>query len=148
MAPRPSTTEAQGRQEDQPVNQRPLGITIIAIILAVEGVFSILVGLEALQITSFGLAQVAEAADLSGWASIISGVLTLIAAGGLFTLAGWAWILAVVVLVIRIVADVWAAIVVGVSTSLGLGSIGAAIISAIILWYFFRPNVRSAFGRA
>ncbi len=130
------------------MNGRPLGITIIAIILAVQGVFSILVGLEALKITNFGLTDLAEAAQMSGWASVISGVLTLIAAGGLFTLAGWAWILAVVVLVIRILADLWAALAIGPTTSLGLGSIGAAVISAIILWYFFRPNVKSAFGRA
>jgi hypothetical protein len=130
------------------MGSRPIGITIIAIILAVGGIFSILVGLEALGITSFGLADVAEAGGVSGWASVISGVLSLIAAGGLFTLAGWAWILAVVVLVIRIVADILAAIVVGLTSSLGLGSIGAAVISAIILWYFFRPNIRAAFGRS
>jgi len=129
------------------MNQRPLGITIIAIILAVGGIFSILVGLEALKITNFGLAQVTDAGNVSGWASIISGVLTLLAAGGLFTLAGWAWMLAVIVLVIRILADLWAAIVVGPTTSIGIGLLGAALISAIILWYFFRPNVKSAFGR-
>jgi hypothetical protein len=129
------------------MGQRPLGITIIAIILAVGGVFSVLVGLEALKITSFGLAQVTDAGSVSGWASIISGVLTLIAAGGLFTLAGWAWILAVIVLVIRILADLWAAITVGATSSVGLGLLGAAVISALILWYFFRPNVKSAFGR-
>jgi hypothetical protein len=129
------------------MNRRPLGITIIAIILAVGGVFSILVGLEAQKITNFGLAQVADAGNVSGWASIISGVLTLIAAGGLFTLAGWAWILAVIVLVLRILADLWAAIAVGATSSVGIGLLGAAVISAIILWYFFRPNVKSAFGR-
>jgi hypothetical protein len=130
------------------VNGRPTGITIIAIILAVGGMFSILTGTEALKITNFGLGPVAEAANVSGWGSVISGVLTLIAAGGLFTLKGWAWILATVVLVIRVVADIWAALVVGISSSLGIGAIVSAVISAVILWYFLRPNVRSAFGRS
>jgi hypothetical protein len=129
------------------MGERPLGITIIAIILAVGGVFQVLVGLETQGITNFGLTEVAEAGGVNGWASIISGVLTLIAAGGLFTTAGWAWLLAVVVLVIRIVADIWAAVVVGPTTSLGIGSIVAAVVSAVILWYFMRPNVKAAFGR-
>jgi hypothetical protein len=129
------------------MNGRPLGITVIAVILAIGGVFSVLVGLEALKITNFGLAAVAESGNVNGWASVISGVLSLIAAGGLFTLAGWAWMLAVIVLVIRVVADVWAAVVFGIGSSLGISSIVAAAISLVILWYFFRPNVRGAFGR-
>jgi hypothetical protein len=130
------------------VGGRPVGITIIAIILAVSGVFSIIAGLEALRITNFGLAALAEAASMNGWASVIGGVLTLIAAGGLFTLAGWAWILAVIVLVIRVVADIWAMFTFGPSTTLGMSALVAAVVSAILLWYFFRPNVRAAFGRA
>jgi len=130
------------------MNARPMGITVIAIILTFGGILSILTGTEALRITNFGLGPVAEAADVSGWGSIISGVLTLMAAGGMFTLKGWAWILAIVVLVIRVVADLWAALVFGISSSLGMAAIVTAVVSAIILWYFFRPNVRTAFGRA
>ncbi len=129
------------------MNGRPLGVTIIAIVLAVSGAFQVLVGLEAQGITSFGLHEVADEAGINGWTSLIAGVLTLVAAGGLFTLAGWAWILAVVVLGIRIVADVIAAITLGPTTTLGISSIVNAVISAVILWYFFRPNVQAAFGR-
>jgi hypothetical protein len=130
------------------MNSRPIGITIIAIVLAVSGVFSVIVGLETLRITNLGLTAVADAASVNGWASVISGALTVVAAGGLFTLAGWAWMLAVVVLVIRVVADIWAALTVGATTTLGISAIVAAVVSAILLWYFFRPNVRAAFGRA
>lgn len=126
---------------------RPLGITIIAVVLAVSGVFQILVGTEALGITSFGIGGAAEAAGVSGWASVISGVLTIVAAGGLFTLAGWAWLLAVVVLGIRIVADLIAIFTQGAGSTIGVSAIVNIVISAIILWYFFRPNVKAAFGR-
>ena len=127
------------------MGSRPIGITIIAIVLAVSGVFQVLVGLEALGITDFGLAEVTEAAELSGWAAIIGGALSILVAGGLFTLAGWAWILAVVVLVIRILVDITTLIVQGFTSTLGMAVIVNLVISAVILWYFFRPNVRAAF---
>lgn len=126
---------------------RPLGITIIAVVLAVSGVFQILVGTEALGITSFGISGAAAAAGVSGWASVISGVLTIVAAGGLFTLARWAWLLAVVVLGIRIVADLIAIFTQGAGSTIGVSAIVNIVISAVILWYFFRPNVKAAFGR-
>jgi hypothetical protein len=126
---------------------RPLGITVIAIILAVSGVFQLLVGSETLGWTSLGLGAVAEAAEVSGWASVISGVLTIIVAGGLFTLAGWAWLLAVVVLALRIVVDLWAMLTHGISSPLGSAALVNAVISLVILWYFRGAGVKAAFGR-
>ncbi len=130
------------------MSERPIGITIIAIVLAVTGVFQILVGTEALEITSFGLASATDAAGISGWASIIGGALSIIVAGGLFTLAGWAWMLAVVVLGIRIVVDAIAAVTQGFDSTIGIAAITNLVISAVILWYFMRPNVKAAFGRS
>lgn len=129
------------------MNSRPLGITIIAIVLAVGGVFQVLLGTEAQGITKFGLGAAADTAGISGWASIISGILTIIAAGGLFTLAGWAWMLAVAVLAIRIVVDIFAIVTHGLGTNLASAAIGNLVVSAVILWYFQRSNVRAAFGR-
>ena len=126
---------------------RPLGITIIAIILAVSGVFLVLVGMEALGVTSLGLGAVAEAAGISGGAQVIGGVLSIIVAGGIFTLAGWAWILAVVVLFIRIAVDIFAVVTHGAGSTLGIGAITNLVISAVILWYFQRPGIKAAFGR-
>jgi hypothetical protein len=129
------------------MNGRPLGITIIAIVLAVGGVFQVLVGTEAQGITNFGLGAVAEAGGISGPASMISGILTIIAAAGLFTLAGWAWLLVVVVLAFRIIVDIYVAWTHGLGSTLGSAAIGNLVISAVLLWYFQRSNVRAAFGR-
>lgn len=128
------------------MNQRPLGVTVIAIVLAVSGVFQVLVGTEALGYTNLGLGDVANATDISGWAAIISGALSIIGGFGLFTLAGWAWMLAIVILGIRIVADLLTIVTLGLN-DLGVGAVTNIVISALILWYFFRPNVRTAFGR-
>ena len=129
------------------MNGRPVGITVIAIVLAVSGVFQILVGTEALGVTNFGLAGAADAAGVSGWASVISGVLSILVAGGMFTLAGWAWTLAVVVLIIRIVVDVIAVVTHGPGSTLGASAMTNVVISAVILWYFQRSGVKAAFGR-
>jgi hypothetical protein len=129
------------------VGGRPVGITIIAIILAVSGVFQLLVGSEALGWTKLGLGAATEAAGISGWASIISGVLTIVVAGGLFTLAGWAWTLAVVVLAFRILVDLWALLTHGMGSAIGPAALVNAAISAVILWYFTRPGVKAAFRR-
>jgi hypothetical protein len=77
----------------------------------------------------------------------VSGVLTLIVAWGMFTTAGWAWLLTVVVMVVRIAVDAWAVITHGLGSAIGGAAVANLVISAIILWYFSRPNVRSAFGR-
>ena len=129
------------------MRSRPLGITIIALILAISGVLQLVFGTEALHLTSFGLTAAGSAASTTGWASIISGVLTIIVAGGLFTLAGWAWLLAVIVLVVRIIADMIAALSLGIGSTLGTASVVSIVISAIILWYFQRASVKAAFGR-
>lgn len=126
---------------------RPLGITIIAIVLAVSGVFQVLVGTEALGFTKLGLSTLAEASQISGWTAVVSGVLSIIVAGGMFTLAGWAWLLAVAVLVIRVVVDLLAVVTHGPSSTLGIAAITNIVISGIILWYFMRANVKRAFGR-
>ncbi len=70
---------------------------------------------------------------MSGWASVIGGVLSIVVAGGLFTLAGWAWLLAVVVLRIRIVVDLIAVVTQGPGSALGIGAITNLVISAVIL---------------
>ncbi len=129
------------------MGSRPLGVTIAAIVLAVSGVFQVLVGTEALEITNFGLGGAADAAGISGWASIISGALSIIVAGGLFTLQGWAWLLTVVVMAIRVVSDVFVVVTHGMSSTLGAAALGNLVISAVILFYFMRPHVKAAFGR-
>ena len=126
---------------------RPLGITVIAIILAVSGVFQLLVGSETLGWTNLGLGAVAEAAEVSGWASVISGVATIVVAGGLFTLAGWAWLLAVVVLGLRIVVEIALMLVPGLGSPNGSAALINALVSAVILWYFMRPGVKASLGR-
>jgi len=124
---------------------RPIGVTVVAIVLMVTGVFVLLLGLEGAGITKFGLAQLAPNGGLYASTVIISGVLSLIAAFGLFTLATWAWYLAVAVLIFRAVADGFGLVSYGISKAYGGVSIADFVITVVILWYFLRPNVKAAF---
>jgi hypothetical protein len=126
---------------------RPIGVTVVAIVLMVTGVFIVLLGLEGAGVTNFGLKQLAPNQGLYASTVIISGVLSLIAAFGLFTLAGWAWYLAVAVLIFRAVADGFGLVSQLISGTYGYGGVSLLnfVITVVILWYFLRPNVKQAF---
>jgi hypothetical protein len=126
---------------------RPLGITLIAIVLAISGVVSILAGLVGMDILKVDLGTLGSGAQAVGAGALVSGILTLIVAYGMFGTAGWAWLLTVVVMVVRIAADAWAIITHGVGTTIGGAAVGSLVVSAIVLWYFNRPVVKQAFGR-
>jgi len=124
---------------------RPIGVTVVAIVLMVTGVFILLLGLEGAGITKFGLAPLAPNNGLYAPTIILSGILSLVAAFGLFTLAKWAWYLAVAVLIFRVVADGFGLVSWALSSFQGGVTIANFVITVVILWYFLRPHVKAAF---
>ncbi|MFL5727831.1 MAG: hypothetical protein ACJ77F_16000 [Chloroflexota bacterium] len=127
---------------------RPLGITVIAIILTFSGLFRLLIGLEAAGITHFGLAPAMESAELLAVNASIAGVLTLIAAFGLFSLRSWAWYFAVIVMVIRVISNGFGLASYALSSVPGGVTVLDVVVSVAILWYLFRPQVKTAFNIA
>ena len=125
---------------------RPIGVTIVAIVLTFSGVLRVLIGLEAAGITSFGLTPVMPNASLIASTATISGILTLLAAAGTFTLKSWAWYFVIIVLGFRVVADAVGLFSYALSSVPGGVSLVDFAISAIALWYFLRPNVKAAFN--
>jgi hypothetical protein len=127
--------------------QRPTGITIIAILSAIGGVFGLLASLALL-----GLGAVVGAATGLGGLTFVAGlivlaysVLSLVLAYGFWTLKPWGWTLGVGVQGLGIVQAVLqfanntsqiASLVIGVG------------IAAFILWYLFQPSIKAAFGRS
>lgn len=70
------------------------------------------------------------------------GVLSSIVAYGLLTGKSWAWTLTVVLAIVSIVLN---------ATSLVAGNVAAIVsiaISAVILYYIYRPHVKAYFGKA
>ena len=110
---------------------RPLGITIIAIIVAIYGVLSIIAGI--------GLLSAGVTAP--GIISLILGVLQLILAWGLWTLQRWAFWATVILEVLALLNGIFAF----TQHNTGAG-IGAIVIALIVLIYLFADrNVRAAF---
>jgi hypothetical protein len=125
---------------------RPIGVLIVAIVLTFSGVIRVLIGLEAAGITSFGLTPVMPNASLIASTATISGIVTLIAAAGTFTLKSWAWYFVIIVLIFRVVSDAVGLASYALSSVPGGVSVADLAISVIALWYFLRANVKEAFG--
>jgi uncharacterized membrane protein (DUF2068 family) len=116
------------------VRRRPLGITIIAIIVAIYGILSIIGGIALL-----------GASPTAAIIAIIIGVLQLILAWGLWTLQRWAFWATVIIEVLAVINGILA--LVGHSTVGPAPGIIGIIIALIVLIYLFADrNVRAAFG--
>ena len=91
----------------------------------------------------------------SGYLSIIGvglialAIVNFIVAWGLLKGKGWAWSISVIVTVISLVIGIIFVVfnVVAGDISSIIGQIVGMVINGIILWYLYRPNVKSYFGK-
>jgi hypothetical protein len=135
---------------------RPTGITILAILALIGGVFGLIAGLGLIAGGALlgGMVGGATGAQLGGLAFIF-GIITLglavaelAFAYGAWTLQPWGWSVGVI---LQLANLVWIAVTAVASGDL-IGSLGGSIISiavaAIILWYLNQPTIKAAFGRS
>ena len=137
--------------------QRPVGVTILAVIAIIYGIFSLLLALLGLlgsALLASGVAAVANrySAGTLAYATIadaVLGILYLAFGIGAFQLKGWAWTTGVVALVLDVVRQIVGFVVIqGVSTNKIVGASITFVIALVVLWYLVRPHVRAAFGKA
>ena len=146
--------------------KRPIGVTIIAILVIIGGISSIVGGLAAIAFA--GIVSMSSTETSSNTAAIdigslsiiplvlgiillIIGIIYLAVSYGLLKGKGWAWIVTIVVTIIGLIMQIISAVITGLASS----SIETAIvthiigiiISGIIIFYLYRPNVRAYFGR-
>jgi uncharacterized membrane protein (DUF2068 family) len=127
--------------------QRPTGVTVMAILAAIGGVFGLLASLVLLGIGASGAVagNLGGLAFLAGIFVLAYSVLSLILAYGFWTLKPWAWPLGIGVQVLGIVQ----AVLQFMNDQSGVVSLVISLaISAVILWYLYQPHVKAAFGRA
>lgn len=108
---------------------RPLGVTIIAILVAIGGVLEIIGGLLILSIIP-ALAIVV----------LILGVLSLVLAWGLWTLKPWAFWATVILEVINLIQGI-----IGLVQGQGSSVLSLIVPIIILLYLFMDRNVRAAF---
>ncbi len=138
------------------MQQRPTGITLLALIYIALAILSLLWslfvfgfgGVTATFGTLFGAQNLAASGVnnvVSGTLGIVTAVVELVVAFGLWKLRPWAWLLAIVAVGLNVISGVLGMFNGGLWT-LCCGLFGL-IIPAGILIYLLRPEVRKAFGR-
>ena len=146
---------------------RPSGVTIVAVLAIVSGIILIVgavftiylvpdiitsqLTLEMSNLTStnqlspeFGptlTRAIINIVYIVSSAAIALGIAWFGLAWGLFTGKGWAWLITVILAIISVVFSIVA--IMGAYIT----SIPTLIISGIILYYMYRPQVKSYFGR-
>jgi hypothetical protein len=129
-----------------PAVKRPTGITVLAVLAAIGGVFGLL-GALAL----FGLSGLVAATGLSGLVMITAimllaySVMSLAFAYGAWTLKPWAWPLGVAAMALSVVTTLIG--LVGGTQEI-TGAVISLAIAGVILYYLFTPTVKAAFGRS
>ena len=108
---------------------RPLGVTIIAILLILGGLVWLVSGLILLII-------------LIGIVFLALGIAYFIMAYGLLKGRGWAWTISLILAAIGIITGIYHI----TQNNLG-GAIVSFIINGVIIYYLYRPNVKAFFDK-
>ena len=110
---------------------RPLGISIIAVILAIQGILGVIGGILLL----------AGGVPALGIITLILGVLYLVLAWGLWTLQPWAFWGTVILEALTLISGIF-----GLTTGRAGNGILSLIFAVVVLVYMFADrNVREAF---
>jgi len=118
-----------------------MGVTILALLNILSGLVMLLVGLG-IAVLGVALVFLAPIGIFFGGILVILGIMSFIVAGGLLQGRGWAWTATLALSIISIVIGI-ASLVTG-----NAGSIISMIISAVIIYYLYRPYVMAYFGKS
>ena len=132
---------------------RPMGVTIIAVLQLIISIFAIFGGLYIFFFRSGFFSRISELEKVPnnptlvvGFAVflLIVGLIGLLIAYGLFTLKNWAWLTALILNGLSILSSLSA--ILSNQTRKG-GDILGLIIAVVIVYYLLRSEVKRAFGR-
>jgi hypothetical protein len=141
-APPASTTWTPPASAGSATGARPTGITILAVLAGIGGVFGLLGGFGVLFV---GGVVASPAVMVLGLCALAYAALLVAFAYGAWTLKPWAWPLGVAVAIFGIVVSI-------LQVVLGGSSIFSQVISIAIdggiLYYLNQPGIKSLFGRA
>lgn len=135
--------------------QRPTGVTIIAVLFFIGGALAILSGLYILAVPLPWIPVLTSYQIVIGIAAIIAGGLDIAAGWGLWTLQNWGRITAIVLLGLSAVGNLFSGVgllmginVGGYPLSLpgpGIASLLFAGIGAWLIWYLLNPETTAVF---
>ena len=138
---RATPQETQAAATVTPVS-RPTGVTVVAILNILAGITMFAVVIIAAIGSSISPTQeTVSGVQTIGGILIAVGAVSFVVAYGLLKGRRWAWTLTVVVSIISIVMTIFTII------WLGLFGIIPAVFSGIVLYYLYRPHVKTYFGK-
>jgi hypothetical protein len=137
------------------MQKRPTGISVLFWVYLILGILSLLWsgmvlgigGLSAFFGGIFGMDNVSTFGSSSAWSGyigIITALVQIIVAFGLLPMKKWAWVLAVIGVVLTVIQGIIGIFAGGIFAFI-CGSLGL-IVPAIILFYLLRADIRAAFG--
>lgn len=137
------------------MKKRPTGISVLFWVYLILGIFSLLWsgmvlgvgGLSALVGDIFGFENIFDFGSTSAWSGyigIITAMVQIIVAFGLASMKKWAWVLAIIGVVLTAIQGILGILAGGLFAFI-CGSLGL-IVPAIILFYLLRADIRTAFG--
>ena len=139
------------------IKKRPIGVTIIAILIIIGGILLLLAGIGVIAVGSLFISQIIGLGFVIIGAIILAvGIGYIVVSYGLLKGKRWSWTITMVLLFIGIAINVVSIIIFGYLTfdtdtssflTSNSGSIAGIIISVIILYYLYRPHVKSYFGK-
>lgn len=141
----------QNTMMESPRRQRPLGVTIIAVVLLIEGILELLAAILAFAAAHAVHVHVRNVLGLAGDVfantigviALIIAIITLLVAWGLFTLKRWAFWTVVIVEVITIIQHILQFFQPDANTTTVI--IGLILPVIILLYMLLDANVRRAF---
>jgi len=149
-----AATQQQQQQPTGPV-ERPIGVTIIAILYIVVGAFILFAGVAILALGAIGRALAHSFIPWAGSGTIVAALAIIVAsalfavgilavAGGIGNLqgSGWARVLVIILAALGLLNDLSGLFK---GRAVGSGLLGA-LVQGFILWYYFRPNVKAYFA--
>jgi hypothetical protein len=134
-------------------SERPMGVSILAVLAIISGIFGILAILEGFGIRVIGLTDPAQqqvggfgpglGVISLGIVSFVVAIAQLAFGFGAWQLRPWAWTLGVVLQIVSIVIT----LVRMIGNGFSAGSLISLAISLAILFYLYQPDIRRAFGQ-
>jgi len=154
----PSFVPSIPRGPEVLLKARPSEITIMVILEVIGGALELLAGLALLYLSAF-LTRflpmgIPFMTGLFGLVTIMAavgvtiGLIDLVAARGLWTARGWAWIVALILAIIRLIGGPVMLILIGVLDTLPIGSIViGTIYQGLVIYLLTRPHVKAFLSR-
>ena len=124
--------------QKQQQKQRPLGVSIIAILAAIGGIAFLVANGAKIGTVTAGIGVSLIPIPLS--------IAYLVMAFGLWKGKGWAWTITIVISLIGITLGAASLGTLLIVTE-NIGAILSVAINAIIIYYLYRPNVKVFFGK-